>query len=395
MCAKGIPTINKSQTMLYEVYPKYDINFKQGDGSYVIDDQGNRYLDCYGGHAVISIGHNHPSYVSALKDQLDQLGFYSNSVNMPLQEQLSKRVNELAGTPAWQMFMCNSGAEANENALKLASFYTGKSKILAFDKGFHGRMTASCAATDSTKIQTALNKGVEVVLEELNDIDAAIKEIATGTYSAVIVEPIQGIGGIRVATDAFLQALQAACDKVDTFLIMDEVQCGFGRSGDFWAYQRSGIEPDVVSAAKGMGNGFPVGAVWVNPKHSPKMGILGSTFGGNHLACRAALAVSNTIADEDLLSYGTGLGSWLKESLLKIDGVNKVTGRGMMIGIHLGFPIKELREMMLFEEKVFLGSSSNPNVIRFLPPLNITKADLQVALDALQRCMSKLLQKAE
>jgi len=376
--------------VLYEVYPKYDINFVQGDGSYVVDDQGNRYLDCYGGHAVISLGHNHPAYVAAVKDQLDKLAFYSNSVNMPLQNKLAARVNEVAGTEGYRMFMCNSGAEANENALKLASFYTGKSKILAFDKGFHGRMTASCAATDSTKIQTALNKGVEVVLKELNNIDTAIQEIESGTYSAVIVEPIQGIGGIRVATTEFLKALELECAKVDALLIMDEVQCGYGRAGDFWAYQDAGIQPDIVSSAKGMGNGFPVGAVWVHPKHAPKMGILGSTFGGNQLACRAALAVCDTIADDGLLSQGKELGSWLKEEVSKIEGVQKVTGRGLMIGIHLDHPIKPLREMMLFEEKVFLGSSSNPNVIRFLPPLTITKEDLQKAIDAMKRCLEKL-----
>lgn len=377
--------------MLYEVYPKYNINFVQGDGSYVIDDKGNRYLDCYGGHAVISIGHNHPNYLNALKEQLDLLGFYSNSVNMPLQEQLSERVNELAGTESYQMFMCNSGAEANENALKLASYYTGKQKILAFDKGFHGRMTASCSATDNPKIHTALNKGIAVKFLELNDIEGAIKEIATGTYSAVIVEPIQGIGGIRVASDDFLQALDGACAKQDTLLIMDEVQCGFGRSGDFWAYQSAGISPDVVSSAKGMGNGFPVGAVWVNPRLAPKMGILGSTFGGNQLACRASMAVCDVIESESLLDHGRVLGEWLKSELMKMEGVQKVTGRGMMIGIHMDFPIKPLREMMLFEEKVFLGSSSNPKVIRFLPPLNVSKVELQIAIDSMKKCMKEIL----
>jgi len=377
--------------MLYEVYPKYDINLVQGDGTYVIDDEGNRYLDCYGGHAVISIGHNHSTYVNALKAQLDQLGFYSNSVNMPLQEQLAERVNEIAGTEGFQMFMCNSGAEANENALKLASHYTGKQKILAFDKGFHGRMTASCSATDSPSIHTVLNKGIDVTILGLNDIESAVREIATGTYSAVIVEPIQGIGGIRVASNEFLRALEQACGDQETLLIMDEVQCGFGRSGDFWAYQAAGISPDVISSAKGMGNGFPVGAVWVNPRLAPKMGILGSTFGGNQLACRASLAVCNVIETEGLMVHSKELGNWLKSELLKIEGVQEVTGRGMMIGIHLDFPIKELRERMLFEEKVFLGSSSNPNVIRFLPPLNVSKQELKIAIDAMNRCMKGIL----
>ncbi len=381
----------KKRTMLYEVYPKYDINLVQGDGSYIIDDQGNRYLDCYGGHAVISIGHNLPTYVNALKDQLDQLGFYSNSVNMPLQEELAQKVNQVAGLNGFQMFMCNSGAEANENALKLASHYTGKSKVLAFDKGFHGRMTATCSATDNPKIQTALNQGVEVKILTLNDIESAQKEIATGTYSAVIVEPIQGIGGIRVATNEFLQALESACASQDTLLIMDEVQCGFGRVGDFFAYQHAGIKPDIISTAKGMGNGFPVGAIWVSPCWVPQVGILGSTFGGNQLACRASIAVVDVIKMDGLLDHTKQLGNWLKSELVKIDGVQEVTGRGMMLGIHLDFPIKELREMMLFEERVFLGSSSNPNVIRFLPPLNITKTDLQVALTALRKCMATIM----
>lgn len=377
--------------MLYEVYPKYDINFVQGEGVHVIDDQGNRYLDCYGGHAVISIGHNHPGYISAIKDQLDKIAFYSNSVNTPLQEELANQVNRLAGTDGYQMFMCNSGAEANENALKLASHYTCKAKILAFDKGFHGRMTACCSATDSTKIQTKLNKGVDVHILELNDIDGAVEQIESGTYSAVIVEPIQGIGGIRVASDAFLTRLSKACKENQTMLIMDEVQCGFGRSGDFWSFQPSGIDPDIITSAKGMGNGFPVGAVWVHPKHQPTRGILGSTFGGNQLACRASRAVCDAIENEDLLTNAKALGEWLKNEVRGIEGVVKVTGRGMMIGIHLNQPIKPIREQMLFEEKVFLGSSSDPNVIRFLPPLNISKSDLQVAIDALARVIKNYI----
>ncbi|MBT8219743.1 MAG: aminotransferase class III-fold pyridoxal phosphate-dependent enzyme [Bacteroidia bacterium] len=374
--------------MLYEVYPKYDINFVQGDGCYVIDDQGQRYLDCYGGHAVISLGHNHPNYIAAVKDQIEQLGFYSNSVNMPLQEQLAERVNQVAGIKDYQLFMCNSGAEANENALKLASHYTERKKILAFGKGFHGRMTACCSATDNPKIHTELNRQIDTKLVALNDKHATEEELKTKEYAAVIIEPIQGIGGMREAEDSFLRDLQSYCKASGTFLIMDEVQSGFGRSGDFFAYQHSGIRPDIITSAKGMGNGFPVGAVWVNPDHKPQKGILGSTFGGNQLACRAALAVVDTIDADHLLEHVRQLGLWLYRELETLDDVQKVTGRGLMLGIHFDFPIKALREHMLFEEKVFLGSSSDPNVIRFLPPLTIKKEQLQLAVEAMKRALN-------
>lgn len=369
---------------LFDVYPLFDLSVVKGKGCHVWDDKGNEYLDLYGGHAVISIGHAHPHYVEAISRQVAQLGFYSNSVVNRLQEALAERLGNLCGYPDYQLFLINSGAEANENALKLASFYNGRKKIVSFRKSFHGRTSLAVEATDNPSIIAPVNNNGHVVYLPLNDIDALRAELAKGDVCAVIIEGIQGVGGIQVPTTAFMQALREACDAHDTVLILDEIQSGYGRSGKFFAHQHSGITADIITVAKGIANGFPMGGVLISPKFKPVYGQLGTTFGGNHLGCAAALAVLDVIENEHLIENAAQIGHFLMEELKKVSAIKEVRGKGLMIGLEFAEPIKELRRRLLFEQKVFTGVSGS-NVIRLLSPLCLTQAEAETFLERLHK----------
>lgn len=353
---------------LFDVYPLFDIEIVKGKGCKTYDNHGTEYLDLYGGHAVISVGHTHPHYVAMVTDQLNKLGFYSNSVVNNLQAELATKLGTLSGYEDYTLFLINSGAEANENALKLASFHNGKKRVIAFEKAFHGRTSAAVRVTDNPKIIAPINEDIPVVYLPLNDIEAVRKEIAKGDVTAVIIEGIQGVGGIQMPTDTFLQQLSKLCTQNDVVLILDEIQSGYGRSGKFFAHQYAGIKPDIITVAKGMGNGFPIGGVLISPKFKPVHGMLGTTFGGNHLACAAAIAVLDIIKDENLLDNVQKVGDYLISELKQIKGIKEVRGRGLMIGIEMEEPIKEARRKLLFEEKVFTGVAGT-HTIRLLPPL--------------------------
>lgn len=353
---------------LFDVYPLFDIEIVKGKGCKTYDNHGTEYLDLYGGHAVISVGHTHPHYVAMVTDQLNKLGFYSNSVVNNLQAELATKLGALSGYDDYTLFLINSGAEANENALKLASFHNGKKRVIAFEKAFHGRTSAAVRVTDNPKIIAPINEDIPVVYLPLNDIEAVKKEIAKGDVTAVIIEGIQGVGGIQMPTDSFLQQLSKLCTQNDVVLILDEIQSGYGRSGKFFAHQYAGIKPDIITVAKGMGNGFPIGGVLISPKFKPVHGMLGTTFGGNHLACAAAIAVLDIIKDENLLDNVQKVGDYLISELKQIKGIKEVRGRGLMIGIEMEEPIKEARRKLLFEEKVFTGVAGT-HTIRLLPPL--------------------------
>jgi acetylornithine/N-succinyldiaminopimelate aminotransferase len=367
----------------FNVYPVYDITPVKAEGSKLWDDKGVEYLDLYGGHAVISIGHSHPRYVKAIQEQVAKLGFYSNSVKMPLQDELADKLCELSGLPDYQLFLANSGAEANENALKLASFYNGRKKIIAFSKGFHGRTSAAVAVTDNPSIQAPINFADHVVILPFNDVEA-VKAAIDGDTCAVIMEGIQGVGGVNVATEEFQRAIREACDAHGAVFIHDSVQCGYGRSGNFFSFQDTDIKPDVISMAKGMGNGFPVGGILISPKFEAKYGMLGTTFGGNHLACAAAIAVLDVIKDENLIQKAQELGEYTLaklKPLVENGKIKEVRGKGLMIGIELENPIKEIREKLIFEDKIFTGASG-AKTIRLLPSLNVKKEELDRFLDA-------------
>lgn len=367
---------------LFEVYPLYDIEPVQGRDVLLWDKNGVQYLDFYGGHAVISIGHSHPRYVSRLTDQLKRLGFYSNSVQIPLQQELALRLGELSGYPDYHLFLCNSGAEANENALKLASFHTGRQAVVAFEHSFHGRTSAAVAVTDNAKIRAPLNENHEVIFAPLNDTAALQRIFQRADICAVIIEGIQGIGGIRLPSAAFLQEVQALCRRAGAVLILDEIQSGYGRTGKFFAHQFSGVQPDLITIAKGMGNGFPVAGVLIHPQFKATHGLLGTTFGGNHLACAAAVAVLEVMAAENLIDNSRVVGDYLLEHLRRMaNRVREVRGRGLMIGLELDFPSAALRKRLLCEHHVFTGSAHDPNVIRLLPPLTLTRAHAQQFLE--------------
>ena len=368
---------------LFDVYPLFDIEIVRGKGCRVYDSHGTEYLDLYGGHAVISIGHTHPRYVQGLERQVERLGFYSNSVVNSLQAEVAEKLGALSGYEDYSLFMINSGAEANENALKLASFHTGRRKVVAFGKSFHGRTSAAVRVTDNPKITAPLNEGFEVEFLPLNDIDAVRRALGGGDVCAVIIEGIQGIGGIRVPSSDFLQQLSEACRQTGTVLILDEIQSGYGRSGRFFAHQYAGIRPDLITVAKGMGNGFPVGGVLISPMFKPVYGMLGTTFGGNHLACAAALAVLDTIKEEHLVDNAAKVGGYLLEELRKIPQIKEVRGQGLMIGLEFEEPVKELRSRLLFDRHVFTGVSG-ANTIRLLPPLCLTVAEADEFLAALR-----------
>ena len=361
---------------LYDVYPLFDINIVKGKGCHVWDDQGTEYLDLYGGHAVISIGHAHPHYVEAISRQVGTLGFYSNSVINTLQQQLAERLGRLCGYEDYALFLINSGAEANENALKLASFYNGRTRIISFQKAFHGRTSLAVEATDNPKIIAPINANNHITYLPLNDIEAVKQELAKGDVCAVIIEGIQGVGGIKLPSDEFLQAVRQACDEQNTVLILDEIQSGYGRSGRFFAHQYSGIRPDIITVAKGIGNGFPMGGVLISPKFTPVYGQLGTTFGGNHLACSAALAVLDVMEEEHLIENAERVGNYLLEELKKFTQIKEVRGRGLMIGMEFAEPIKEIRLRLLKEQHVFTGVSGT-HVIRLLPPLCLSMAEAE------------------
>ena len=359
---------------LYDVYPLFDINIVKGKGCHVWDEKGEEYLDLYGGHAVISIGHAHPHYVEMISNQVAQLGFYSNSVINKLQQELADRLGELSGYDDYQFFLINSGAEANENALKLASFYNGRTRVLVQEKAFHGRTSLAVEATHNPKIIAPINANGHVTYLPMNDLPAWEAELAKGDVCAVMIECIQGVGGIRLVTSEFMQGLRALCDKYDTILICDEIQCGYGRSGKFFAHQHTGVRPDIITVAKGIGNGFPMGGVLISPKFTPVYGQLGTTFGGNHLACAAAIAVLDVMKQEGLVENAAKVGAYLMEELKKFPQIKEVRGQGLMIGMEFDEPIKDIRRRLLFEQKVFTGVSGT-NVIRLLPPLCLSMAE--------------------
>lgn len=378
---------------LFPVYPLFDINIVKGKGCHVWDDKGQEYLDLYGGHAVISIGHCHPHYVDMLTKQFNTLGFYSNSVINTLQSQLAERLGQVCGYPDYQLFLINSGAEANENALKLASFHTGRKRVLAAGKAFHGRTSLAVEATDNPKIVAPVNNNGHVTFLPLNDLAAFEAELDKGDVAAVIVECIQGVGGIRMATAEFMQGLRKACDKTGTVLICDEIQCGYGRSGKFFAHQHLGVKPDIITCAKGIGNGFPMGAVIISPKFEAVYGMLGTTFGGNHLACTAALAVLDVIEHEQLVNNAAKVGAYLMEELKKLQQTDAhivdVRGEGLMIGIEYDQPIKALRNALVHDEHVFTGAAST-NILRLLPPLTLSLDEAKLAVEHIKR-VSKVL----
>ena len=366
---------------LFNVYPLYDIEPVRASGSYLWDANGTRYLDLYGGHAVISVGHTHPYYVNALTEQLHKISFYSNSVRIPLQQELAEKLGNLSGHPDYHLFLCNSGAEANENALKLASFHTGRTQVVAFTKSFHGRTAGAVAATDNPAIVAPINSTQHVKFLPFNDVDAALAGITDATC-AVIVEGIQGVGGIHVATDEFWRALRQRCNETGAVLIADAVQCGYGRSGKFFSHQFSGIDADIISMAKGMGNGFPIGGILISPKFHATYGLLGTTFGGNHLACTAAIAVLDIMHNEGLMENAVRMGDYLMAGIRQIGGYKDLRGRGLMIGIEYDFPVDALRKSLLFEHKQFTGVAGK-NTIRLLPSLAIGMAECDMFLEAL------------
>lgn len=368
---------------LFKVYPLFDIEIERGEGSYVWDKEGTKYLDLYGGHAVISIGHTHPHYVRRITEQINKLGFYSNSVQIPLQKELAQKLGELSGHPDYQLFLCNSGAEANENALKLASFVNGKKKIISFTKGFHGRTSLAVAATDNPKIVAPVNETDNTIILPFNDEEALEKAFDEhkGQISSVIIEGIQGIGGIYCPTESFMKKIRSLCDQEEALLIADSVQCGYGRSGQFFAHDQYGVDIDIYTMAKGMGNGFPIGGILISPKIMAIYGMLGTTFGGNHLACAAGLAVLEVMKEENLIQNAKELGEYFIDKIKGLPGVKEVRGRGLMIGIEMDEPVGDLRKKLLFDHKIFTGSSSNPNTIRILPALNVGKEELDYFIE--------------
>lgn len=368
---------------LFNVYPLFAITPVSAKDMYVYDENDTEYLDLYGGHAVISIGHSHPKYVEAISSQVSQLGFYSNAIKNPLQEKLAERLEGLSGCKDYQLFLCNSGAEANENGLKLASFHNGKHKVLAFKNSFHGRTSAAVAATDDANIVAPLNAQHDVDFVELGDLDSVENILKQNQTCAVIIECIQGVGGLDQSTTEFYKGLESMCKTYNTILIADEVQSGFGRTGDFFAFQKHQIQPDIISIAKGMGNGFPIGGILIHPDIKPSFGLLGTTFGGNHLACVASLAVLEVLEEEKLMKNATEMADYFIEKAKNLPHLKTIKGRGLMLGLEFDFPVGDLRKKLIHQHKIFTGSAKNPNLIRILPPLTIQKKHLDVFFDAL------------
>ena len=366
---------------LFNVYPLYDIEPVKAKGSYLWDKNGKQYLDLYGGHAVISIGHAHPYYVEKVSEQLRNIGFYSNSVKIGIQEELAHKLGELSGYPDYSLFLCNSGAEANENALKLASFYNGRKKVIAFKKAFHGRTAGAVAVTDNPSIVAPINYNQHVTFLPFNDV-AALEAAMSDEVCAVIVEGIQGVGGINVTSEPFLQAARRLCDQYGACLILDSVQCGYGRSGKFFSHQFANIDPDLITTAKGMGNGFPIGGLLIAPKFQAKFGLLGTTFGGNHLACAAAVAVLDVMKAENLIENAANMGNYLMDKLKDMEGIKELRGRGLMIGIEFDQPVDKIRDTLLFEHHIFCGYAGK-NTLRLLPSLALQQVEADLFLEAL------------
>lgn len=372
---------------LFDVYPLFNIEIDKGIGCRTYDKNGVEYLDLYGGHAVISIGHSHPYFVQKLTHQAEKLLFYSNSVVNKLQEELAEKLGKLSGYEDYSLFLVNSGAEANENALKLASFHNGRSKVLAFKKSFHGRTSAAVKVTDNPSIVAPVNDGLEVVFAPLNDLESVRSLLATNEFSSVIIEGIQGVGGIQIPDPDFMRGLEAICKTTGTILILDEIQSGYGRSGKFFAHQHAGIRPDLITTAKGMGNGYPIGGLLISPQFTPSYGLLGTTFGGNHLASVAGSAVLDIMKVERLIENAAKVGDYLIEELKKIDNIKEVRGLGLMIGIEFDGPVKEIRNKLLFDQKVFTGASGS-NIIRLLPPLSLTLADANLFIERFKKVLN-------
>jgi len=375
---------------LFDVYPLWDIEPVKGEGCKIWDKEGTEYLDLYGGHAVISIGHAHPTYTKMISEQVGKLGFYSNAVQNPLQRELAKELGEVCGYPEYNLFLCNSGAEANENALKVASFHTGRKKILALNKAFHGRTSGAVEATDNPKIQAEFNKNGNVVFIPINDLAAAKKEMETREYAAIIIEGIQGVAGIYTPQEEYLKGVRELCNATGTVLIMDEIQSGYGRSGKFFAHQHANVKGDIISMAKGIANGFPVGAIIVTPEIKAQHGMLGTTFGGNHLACAAALAVLKVIKDENLIENAAAMGKLFMEGLQKYVGEGKafkeLRGTGLMIGIEVNPGFEDLRNKLLFEKKIFTGGAGK-SIMRLLPPLCVGEKEAKKFFCALEELL--------
>lgn len=376
---------------LFDVYPLYNITPVKAFGSTVFDESGNEYLDFYGGHGVISIGHSHPNYVKAVSDQVAKIGFYSNSIQNPIQTELAGKLCAFSGYPDYSLFLCNSGAEANENALKLASFHTKKAKVIAFRKAFHGRTSAAVASTDNPSIVAPINAH-EVVFLELNDEKSVSDELQKGDVACVIIEGIQGVGGLDEATTEFFQFLSSETKKHGVVLILDEIQSGYGRSGKFFAHQHHGIDPDIISIAKGMGNGFPIGGILISPDFKASHGLLGTTFGGNHLACAAALSVLETIESENLIQNVNEISAYFREKASEIPQVKNVKGRGLMLGLEFDFEIADLRKALIYDFGIFTGNASQKNLLRILPPLSIDKADVDFFFSRLKRAIGKIVE---
>lgn len=374
---------------LFDVYPLYDVTPVSAKGAVLTDINGSEYLDLYGGHAVISIGHSHPHYTQAIKDQLDKISFYSNAIQNPIQEAYAQKLGTLSGCEDYQLFLCNSGAEANENALKMASFITGKSKVVAFKNSFHGRTSAAVAVTDNPAIQAPINKGHEVSFVALNDEDRLKEVLSKGDVCALIIESIQGVGGLDQPTTRFFKTIEALCQEQGVLLIADEVQSGFGRTGAFFGFQHHGIQPDLIPMAKGMGNGFPIGGVLIHPKYKGTHGQLGTTFGGNHLACRAALAVLEVIEEEKLLNHAKEMFAYVETQMASLPAEIILKGRGLMLGLAFPFDIGALRKELLYAHHIFTGAAKDKKVLRILPALNIKKTQIAQFFTALKKVLNK------
>jgi acetylornithine/N-succinyldiaminopimelate aminotransferase len=368
---------------LFNVYPLYDVTPVSAKGVFVYDENNSEYLDLYGGHAVISIGHGHPKYVEAITNQVAKLGFYSNAIQNPLQKQLADKIESLSGCKDYELFLCNSGAEANENALKLASFKTQKSRVIAFKNGFHGRTSAAVAATDNKNIIAPINAQQKVTILDLNDIGAVKTELEKGDVCAVIVEFIQGVGGLDQATADFFEQLDVLCKANNTLFIADEVQSGYGRSGKFFAFQYYKVTPDIISIAKGMGNGFPIGGILIHPDIEAKLGMLGTTFGGNHLACAAGLSVLNVIEEEKLMDNVKSISDYFIKIAKTIPQIKNIKGRGLMLGLEFNFEVSDLRKKLIYEYHIFTGGAANKQLLRILPPLNVKKEHIDQFFEAL------------
>ncbi|MDC8100778.1 aspartate aminotransferase family protein [Chryseobacterium rhizosphaerae] len=377
---------------LFNVYPLFNINPVKAQGSFLWDDKGEQYLDFYGGHAVISIGHNHPHYQAKLKEQLEKISFYSNSVQNELQTELAEKLGKLSGYEDYNLFLCNSGAEANENALKLASFHNGKSKVLYFSGSFHGRTSAAVSVTDNPKIVAPVNFSERFIKSDWNDIEQLEKtfEVLGNEISSVIIEGIQGVGGIMIPTVEFLTKIKELCDQYNTVLILDEVQSGYGRSGYFFAHQEFGIEPDIITTAKGMGNGFPVGGVLIHPKFQASNGLLGTTFGGNHLACAASIAVLDVMKEENLIDNAQQMGEYIENEIKDLPYIKSIRRKGLMIGIELDRDCSEVRKSLLYDHHIFTGNSNDKSVLRILPALTIRKEETDLFINALKIVLEKI-----